>query len=82
MAGAFPRLREMGLRVEGDRWRSPHLFGLGLPDGVDAERLKVSLARHRVGVSFRGSSVRVSPYAYNTGRDVEALVAAFAEVLA
>ena len=82
MAGAFPRLREMGLRVEDDRWRSPHLFGLGLPDGLDAERLKASLARHRVGVSFRGGSVRVSPYAYNTGRDVEALVAAFAEVLA
>ena len=81
MAHAFPRLRELGLKVEDDRWRSPHLFGLGLPPGVDAERLKESLARHRVGVSFRGGSVRVSPYAYNDAVDVDALVAAFEEVV-
>ncbi len=81
MADAFPRLRELGLRVEDDRWRSPHLFGLGLPPGVDAARLKDSLARHRVGVSFRGSSVRVSPYVYNNAADVDALVAAFGEAI-
>ncbi len=81
MADAFPRLRELGLRVEDDRWRSPHLFGLGLPEAVDRERLKGCLHRHRVGVSFRGSSVRVSPYVYNNPGDVEALVAAFAETL-
>lgn len=82
MADALGRLRELGLRVEDDRWRSPHLFGLGLPPGMDAERLKRSLDRHRVGVSFRGRSVRVSPYVYNTEGDAEALVAAFAEALA
>lgn len=81
MADAFPRLRELGLGVEADRWRSPHLFGLGLPPGMDAARLKDSLARHRVGVSFRGSSVRVSPFVYNESKDVEALVAAFAEAV-
>ena len=81
MADAFPRLRELGLRVEDDRWRSPHLFGLGLPQGIDAGRLKESLERHRVGVSFRGSSVRVSPYVYNDSADVEALVAACAEAV-
>ena len=82
MADAFPRLRELGLRVEDDRWRSPHLFGLGLPPGTDADRLKQSLDRHRVGVSFRGSSVRVSPYVYNDSADVEALLAAFDKGLA
>ena len=82
MDGAFERLRALGLRVEEARWRSPHLFGLGLPPGADLERLKASLARHRVGVSFRGSSVRVSPNVYNTKDDVEALVAAFTEALA
>ena len=82
MADALGRFRELGLRVEDDRWRSPHLFGLGLPPGMDAERLKRSLDRHRVGVSFRGRSVRVSPYVYNTEGDAEALVAVFAEALA
>ena len=81
MDGAFARLRALGLRVEESAWRSPHLFGLGLPDGADLDRLKAALKRHRVGVSFRGSSVRVSPYAYNTPGDVEALVNACEEAL-
>ena len=79
MDGAFARLRDLGVHV-GDRpSRSPHLFGLGIPAGADPERLRASLARHRVGVSFRGASVRVSPSVYNTRADVEALVAAFEE---
>ena len=82
MADSLPRLRDLGLRVEDDRWRSPHLFGLGLPAGMDPERLKESLARQRVGVSFRGSSVRVSPNVYNDSTDVDALEAVFAEVVA
>ena len=77
----FPRLRAIGVRVEDDRWRSAHLFGLGLPAGTDAERVKASLDRHRVGVSFRGASVRVSPNVYNDGRDVEALATALEEAL-
>ena len=81
MAGAFDRLRDLGLTVEEAAWRSPHLFGLGLPPGADLERLKQVLARRRVGVSFRGSSVRVSPNVYNTADDVEALIGAFAEAL-
>lgn len=82
MRDAFPRLRNLGVWVEDDRWRSPHLFGLGLPAGAELERLKQSLVRHRVGVSFRGTSVRVSPNVYNTEEDVEALVRAFEAALA
>ena len=80
--GAFDRLRSLGVRVEDPRWRSPHLFGLGLPPGARADRLKAALDRRRVGVSFRGASVRVSPNVYNARDDVEALVAAFEEGLA
>ena len=82
MDGAFARLRDLGVRVEDSRWRSPHLFGLGLPPDADLDRLKAALARQRVGVSFRGASVRVSPNVYNTPDDVEALVAAFEAALA
>ena len=80
-AGVFMRLRELGVRVEDRRWRCPHLFGLGLPPGTDLERVKACLARRRVGVSFRGASVRVSPNVYNTRDDVDALVAAFRDAL-
>lgn len=79
--GAFMRLRELGVRVEDRRWRSPHLFGLGLPTATDLDRLKASLARRDVGVSFRGASVRVSPNVYNTQGDIDALVAAFEDTL-
>lgn len=82
MRDAFPRLRSLGVRVEDDEWRSPHLFGLGLPAGAELDRLKQSLARQRVGVSFRGTSVRVSPNVYNTEEDAEALVRAFESTLA
>jgi len=81
MQGAFPRLRDLGVRVEDKPWRSPHLFGLGLPPGAELDRLKASLERHRVGVSFRGTSVRVSPNVYNTEEDAEALVRAFEAAL-
>ena len=81
MDGAFTRLRDIGVHVEDSRWRSPHLFGLALPPAADLDRLKGALARHRVGVSFRGASVRVSPNVYNRADDVEALVASFEEAL-
>jgi len=81
VAGVLPRLRALGLGVEDDRWRSPHLFGLSLPPSADAERVKACLARHRVGVSFRGANIRVSPNVYNTEADMEALVAAMEEAL-
>ncbi len=77
----FPRLREMGVRVEERAWRSPHLFGLEVPRGADLGRVKEALARRRVGVSFRGTRVRVSPNVYNTRADVDALATAFAEAL-
>ncbi len=82
MRDALPRLRDLGVWVEDDKWRSPHLFGLGLPADAELDRLKQSLERHRVGVSFRGTSVRVSPNVYNTEEDAEALVRAFEAALA
>ena len=82
MHDALPRLRDLGVWVEDDKWRSPHLFGLGLPADAELDRLKQSLERHRVGVSFRGTSVRVSPNVYNTEEDAEALVRAFESALA
>ncbi len=81
MGRVFPRLREMGFRMEDDPWRSPHLFGLELPAETSPGRVKESLERHRVGVSFRGTKVRVSPNVYNTQEDAEALVAALADAL-
>ncbi|NNM33815.1 MAG: hypothetical protein HKO53_12150 [Gemmatimonadetes bacterium] len=45
------------------------------------ERVKSAFEAHRVGVSYRGSSVRVSPNVYNTQDDVGAFLAALKEGL-
>lgn len=81
VAGALPRLRALGLGVEEDRWRSAHLFGLTLPAGADVQRVKECLALYRVGVSFRGTSIRVSPNVYNSPWDMDALVIAMTDAL-
>ncbi len=81
MADAWAPLEALGLGVEDAAWRAPHLFGLRLPPGADSVAVKESLASRRVGVSFRGSSVRVSPNVYNAAKDAEALVDALASGL-
>lgn len=65
--------RSAGFRVEDAGWRSPHLFGMRMPPGVDLEQLRARLADRGVSVSIRGSSLRVSPHLYNDEADVGAL---------
>jgi len=77
-AEALVSVKEWGLGIEEEPWRSPHLFGLRLPAGVALDVMKQAFEVRNVGVSFRGSSVRVSPNVYNTDDDV----AGFLEALA
>lgn len=64
---------QAGFRIEEPEWRSPHLFGLRMPAGVDLADLKSRLDSGRVSVSIRGTSLRVSPNVYNDEADVAAL---------
>lgn len=73
------RARALGFGVEDEAWRSPHLFGLRMREGVDLEELRAALARRNVHASLRGESLRVSPNVYNDAGDVEALLEALAE---
>lgn len=66
--------RRLGFGVEDDEWRSPHLFGLRMPEGLDLGELRGALQEAGVHVSLRGSALRVSPNVYNTPEDVEALL--------
>ena len=70
---AVPRLRELGCRIEEDRWRAGHLLGLRLPAGVDVEQLGRSFAARKVSVSLRGGAVRVAPHLYNDAGDFDVL---------
>ncbi len=72
--------RELGFGVEEEGWRGAHLFGLRMPEGVEAMEVQAALARRRVVVSVRGSGLRISPNVYNDAEDVAALLEVLREV--
>ena len=74
-AVAVPRLRDLGCRLDEDRWRAGHLFGVRLPAGVDIPQLGRDLRARRVSVSLRGGAIRVAPHLYNDDADLDALIA-------
>lgn len=63
----------LGFGVEGRDYRSPHLFGLKMPPGLDLEAVRTALEEANVWVSLRGDSLRISPNVYNTPEDIDAL---------
>ena len=73
-AAAAARLRELGCRIEDERWRAGHLLGVRLPAGVDVEQLGRRLAARQVSVSLRGGAIRIAPHLYNDAGDLDALV--------
>jgi selenocysteine lyase/cysteine desulfurase len=74
MADAVADAQALGYVVEDEAWRGWHMFGLRLPDSVDAARLQSLLRERRVTVSMRGDAVRVAPNLYNESDDVDALM--------
>ncbi len=60
--------------------RGPHLLGLRRARGIPAD-LPAALAAHRVYVSVRGDSIRVSPHLYNDAGDVERLFAVLDDIV-
>lgn len=67
-------LRDAGWWIEGEDFRSSHLFGIRPPTEIDLNKIKQQLAKAKVGVSFRGNSIRVAPNVYNRENDVWRLV--------
>ncbi|MEJ2003724.1 MAG: aminotransferase class V-fold PLP-dependent enzyme [Cyclobacteriaceae bacterium] len=70
---AIQALSEAGYRIAGEHSRANHLFGIRLPQHVDAGRLKDRLADKNIIVSWRGDSMRVAPNVYNTQQEMEQL---------
>ncbi len=69
----FEEARSMGFAVEDEGYRASHLFGLGMPKGVDLVALRDSLSQRNVYASLRGDVLRLSANVYNDDRDVEVL---------
>jgi selenocysteine lyase/cysteine desulfurase len=64
---------ELGFSSSPDHLRAPHYLCLRRKAGIPRE-LPEMLAREKVFVSVRGSSVRVTPHAYNSASDAERLI--------
>jgi selenocysteine lyase/cysteine desulfurase len=65
--------REKGFWIEHEDWRSKHLFGIQMPQGISIEQLQIALKEKKISVSVRGDFVRISPNVYNDENDIAAL---------
>ncbi len=64
---------DLGFSAPSEPWRAPHYLALRRKAGIPKE-LPEMLAREKVFVSVRGSSIRVTPHVYNTGEDCNRLI--------
>jgi selenocysteine lyase/cysteine desulfurase len=65
---------DLGFSAPAEPWRAPHYLALRRKEAIPKE-LPEMLAREKVFVSVRGSSIRVTPNVYNTAEDGERLIA-------
>ena len=64
---------EIGLKIPETNERADHMIGIDLPDNIPGS-LKGELQSQKIFVGFRGKSIRVSPYLYNTKNDIDRLM--------
>jgi selenocysteine lyase/cysteine desulfurase len=64
---------ELGFSSPSEELRAPHYLYLQRKAGIPSALPEI-LARQKVFVSVRGSSVRVTPHVYNSAKDVERLI--------
>jgi selenocysteine lyase/cysteine desulfurase len=69
----------LGFSCAPEKLRAPHYLCLRREAGIPVE-LPEMLARQKVFVSVRGSSVRVTPHVYNSAEDIERLVACLGRI--
>jgi selenocysteine lyase/cysteine desulfurase len=70
-----------GFWVEDDGFRAKHLFGVGLPDGLESHEVIERLKEEKIFVSIRGKAIRLSLHLYNTEEDISALIRVLDKIL-
>lgn len=75
------RISEKGYMIGSVQNRASHLFGIRFAKHIDPERIKKSLIKHKVNVSFRGDAIRVAPNVYNDTKDMTKLERALIEAV-
>lgn len=69
----IPDIQHAGYKIENESFRSTHMFGARVPEGVDMKSISNALQREKIHVSIRGTAIRISPHVYNNEADIEAL---------
>jgi selenocysteine lyase/cysteine desulfurase len=72
---------DVGFSAPAEPLRAPHYLALRRKEAIPKE-LPEMLAREKVFVSVRGSSIRVTPHVYNTAEDGERLIACLRRIAA
>jgi len=72
---------DLGFSAPAEPLRAPHYLALRRKEAIPKELPEV-LAREKVFVSVRGSSIRVTPHVYNTAEDCERLIACLRRIAA
>jgi len=73
-------LPKYGYRIEDEKWRGHHMFGIRLPDHITQEILHKKLNERNIHLSVRGSAIRIAPNVYNDEQDIKALLNLLSEV--
>jgi len=71
----------LGFFAPSEPLRAPHYLALRRKEPIPKELPEI-LAREKVFVSIRGSSIRVTPHVYNTAEDGERLIACLRRIAA
>lgn len=74
-------LEALGFQIEHPDFRSHHLFGIKLPEGIASDTVKKALSKQNIFVSFRGSFIRLSSHVFNTEADFKKLVDCLSKTL-
>ena len=72
---AVSELKNLGCKIEDDDYRTHHLFGIELPEGLNLHAIKKDLFSKNIFVSFRGNYIRISCHVFNTPEDFKPLIA-------
>ncbi|MEQ9230368.1 MAG: aminotransferase class V-fold PLP-dependent enzyme, partial [Cyclobacteriaceae bacterium] len=71
----------LGFQMEIEAYRSKHLFGLRLPEGVSGEKALKIFHQRKLSLSLRGDAIRVSPHVYNDSKDINKLMSSLRELV-
>ena len=75
-------LKTLEVPLEEESFFCNHIFALQLPNEINLEKFKESLAKHKIHISFRAKNLRVSVNVFNDKKDIDKLIEVISRTLA